>query len=85
MASQLIIIFIVEIMSQFKLDHHGKPGSTGSLEVETWMLTVEETHNRTKRPSRVNVSRSHVHYKISPFTQISIVSTLVSHVTKSRN
>ena len=56
-------------MSQLKLDHHEKPGSTGwpfrtimglvdpgfeSREAGSWMRTAEESHNRTKRPSSVS-------------------------------
>ncbi|KAH9592848.1 Ectonucleoside triphosphate diphosphohydrolase 5, variant 2 [Schistosoma haematobium] len=43
---------IVGFMSQLKLDHHRKPGSTGrfeSHEVGSWMRTAkEESRNRTK-------------------------------------
>ncbi|VDO91061.1 unnamed protein product [Schistosoma margrebowiei] len=43
-------------MSQSKLEHHEKPGRTGfeSRETGSWMHTVEESHNRTKRPSSVS-------------------------------
>ena len=47
--NQLIIFHIVENISQLKLDHHGKPANT-EREVESWMRTDEELHNRTKRP-----------------------------------
>ena len=31
---EISVFFIVEIMSQLKLDHYGKPGSTGRLKLD---------------------------------------------------